>query len=87
MSYTAIVDFSVAGGLPCQIGVVEFKQVKGSFSRNAPSDVDYYGYTEVEYDILDRKGRRAGWIEKRMTNDDHDRARQAVITHCGGEEC
>lgn len=59
-------------GIPCFIEVLRFKVVKGSFSYNAPSDMDYYGYTESEWYITDRKGYRAGWLEAKM--DDTDRA-------------
>lgn len=51
-------DHRIAG-IPCQIGVTHFfRQApwKGS-AHTAPSDMDYYGYTEMEYDILDRRGR------------------------------
>jgi len=41
----------------------------------APSDMDYYGYTECEYEVLDRRGRPASWLERKLTqkNDDHIR--------------
>ena len=29
--------------------------------------MDYYGYTEFDYAILDRKGYKAAWLEKKMT--------------------
>lgn len=28
-----------------------------------PSDLDYYGFTELEFDLYDRKGYRAKWLE------------------------
>jgi hypothetical protein len=37
--------------LTLTITVHTAKRVKGSFSYNAPSDLDYHGYEDLEYDI------------------------------------
>jgi len=37
---------------------------KGS-PRTCDSDWDFYGYTELEFDLYDRKGYRAAWLEKK----------------------
>jgi len=65
-------------GIPCQVQVTTYTNVKGSRSYNAPSDLDYYGYCEVEFDVLDRRGYRAPWLEKKMTEDDYDRIREEI---------
>jgi hypothetical protein len=59
-------------GIPCQIAVTGFRRVEGSYSYNAPSDLDYYGYTDYDYEILDRRGRPAPWLEKKVTEDEID---------------
>lgn len=69
--YLAEIDARVAG-IPCLIGVTEFNRTSGSYSYNAPSDHDYYGYTEVEFDVLDRRGRPAAWLERKL--DKNERA-------------
>lgn len=59
-------------GIPCLIGVTYFKQVKpwkGSV-ESCPSDLDFYGYTESDFIILDRKGYKADWLEKKLTGAD-----------------
>lgn len=55
-------------GIPCIIEVTHFSSVKGSFSYDAPSDMDYHGYTECEYEVLDRRGRPAPWLQKKVTD-------------------
>jgi hypothetical protein len=55
-------------GIPCLIEVKTCNVVKGSFSYNAASDHDYHGYTEIEFNVLDRKGYPARWLEGKMTN-------------------
>ncbi len=34
------------------IRVTDYTSVKGSFSRNAESDDDYYGYRELDWEIM-----------------------------------
>ncbi len=58
-------------GIPCKVGVVHVHVTHGSYSHNAASDIDYYGETDYEYDILDRGGRLAPWLERKATEDDH----------------
>lgn len=60
--YEAVIEYRMHG-IPCQIGVISFESISGSYSYNAASDVDYYGSTDAEFDILDRKGYRAKWLE------------------------
>jgi hypothetical protein len=64
---------SYVSGIPCQINVTYHAKVKGSFSLNAPSDWDYYGYSEFEFEVYDRKGYRAKWLERKLTSDDEAR--------------
>jgi hypothetical protein len=56
-------------GIPALAGITHFVHVppfSGS-SHMCDSSDDYYGYTEVEWDVLDRKGRPAPWLEKKLT--------------------
>lgn len=69
MNTIAEIDTRVCG-IPCTIAVTYFKAVKGSYSYNAPSDMDYSGYTESEWMLLDRKGGKAGWLERKLTEAD-----------------
>jgi hypothetical protein len=68
--YKKIIETNIAG-IPAKIGVVYYNNVPAW--RRSPhscnSDYDYYGYIDIEYDVLDRKGYHAGWIEKKINND------------------
>lgn len=68
MSYIAEIESRVAG-IPCIIGVTHFESVKGSFDYHADSDWDYHGYTDCEFEVLDRRGRKAAWLERKLTDD------------------
>jgi hypothetical protein len=63
-------------GIPCQVEMTGGHYVKpwqGS-AYNCPSDWDYYGgWFDVEFEIYDRKGYRAKWLEKKMTAADEQR--------------
>lgn len=68
-------------GIPCQVDVDTLLIVppwKGS-AQTAPSDLDYYGYTEIEYTVYDRKGYKAAWLENKMTQEDIERIEQEII--------
>ena len=65
--YELVFDTRIAG-IPCQIGVTYFHYQppwRGS-AHTCDSDWDYYGYHELEYDVLDRRGRKAEWLERKM---------------------
>lgn len=70
--YQAEIESTVAG-IPCIIGVTHYESVQGSYSYNAASDHDYYGYNDAEWEVLDRKGYKAAWLERKLTARDHDR--------------
>lgn len=74
------VEVSIAG-IPAIVNVIDFVRVKGSFSHNAPSDLDYYGYCSFDYEICDRRGRPAPWLEKKVKDTDIDRIETAIREH------
>jgi hypothetical protein len=77
MTYLAEIESTVAG-VPCLIGVTEFSSVRGSYSYHADSDMDYYGYTESEWVVLDQRGRPAAWLERKLTDAERSRIEQEV---------
>lgn len=77
MTYLAEIESRVAG-IPCLIGVTDFSSVRGSYSYHADSDMDYYGYSESEWVVLDSRGRPAAWLERKLTDDDRQRIDQEI---------
>jgi len=73
--YHEIIETTVCG-IPAQIGVVHFMEVKPSFRGD--SDLDYYGYSECDWDVLDRKGYKAPWLEKKLTDKERDRIEDKI---------
>ncbi len=72
-------------GIPCIARVTHFYRQapwRGS-AHTCDSDLDYYGYTECEFDILDRRGRPAPWLERKATDQDRDRITEEIINQLG----
>ena len=67
MAYIAEIETRVAG-IPCIVGVTYFESVRGSYNYHAASDMDYHGYTECEFEVLDRRGRKAPWLERKIND-------------------
>ena len=58
-------------GIPCILAVSYFHYQppwRGS-AHTCDSDWDYYGYIELEYDVLDRRGHLAEWLAKKIDDD------------------
>lgn len=72
--YISRIESRVAG-IPCLIGVLTYHKVghwQGSV-YTCPSSDDWYGYTDIEVEVLDRNGRPAPWLDRKLTADDRDR--------------
>lgn len=68
-------------GIPCQILVDFFERTPGSYNYNAPSDLDFYGYMECNFTVLDRKGYPAEWLAKKMTDQDISRIEDMIVDY------
>jgi len=65
-------------GIPCQALVTYYFSQK-PMGPSADSDWDCYGYQEVEFEVLDRRGRPAPWLAKKLTDKDEQRIEQEII--------
>ena len=84
MSHIAQIETKVAG-IPGLIGVFSYSKVRGSFSRSAPSDMDYHGYVESEWELLDRKGYKATWLERKINDHINDNLEEQISDFFEGE--
>ncbi len=78
MSYIAQIETRVAG-IPCIVGVTHFESVAGD--SRADSDWDYYGYTESEWEVCDRRGRPAPWLAKKLSSSDESRIEEEIAEY------
>lgn len=70
--YELVFDFRVAG-IPAKIGVTHANCTApwGGNGFGCPSDIDYYGEINIEYEVLDSRGRSAAWLHRKVDNDAH----------------
>lgn len=65
-------------GIPCLIRPTHVF-VQKPLGPSADSDLDCDGYCEIEFDVLDRKGYRAAWLEKKMTQADVEAIENLIL--------
>lgn len=64
MKYIAEIETRVAG-IPCLIGVVEYSYSRPD--RSADNPHDYYGGAEIAWEVCDSRGRKAPWLQRKLT--------------------
>ena len=65
--YQNIIETRIAG-IPAKIGVTHVYRQSGSLMQNEVSDLDYHGYLQFDYEVLDMQGKRAVWLERKLTD-------------------
>ncbi len=71
---------SRVAGIPCLIQV-DRCLVQKPMGPQADSDWDCYGFAEIEFTILDRRGRPAPWLERKLTDDDTNRIETQILEY------
>lgn len=67
-------------GIPCIVEMTSGRYIHGSHSHDAPSDIDYHGgWVDLDFKVYDQKGRRAEWLERKMTEDEIEQVAQELI--------
>jgi hypothetical protein len=67
-------------GIPAIIGVTAFER-HGAI-RHADSDLDSRGFIECAWEVLDRRGRPAPWLARKITDDMAADIDAIVAEHC-----
>lgn len=75
-----IIPYSLKG-IPCQIQIDECTVYSGSYHPEAPSDLDYYGYSEIEFTLLDRKGYPAAWLERKLNELEEEKIQLEILRY------
>lgn len=68
-------------GIPCICRVLDYSPEKpaytfGEFGEAIPADPE-----EFDFELLDRKGYKAQWLENKITDDDEIRLRDEFLHH------
>ena len=65
-------------GIPCQVEVTHYRH-QPPMGPSADSDWDCYGYTELDFDVFDRKGYSAPWLEAKLTDYERELIEEQLI--------
>ena len=66
-------------GIPCQVQATHVF-VQPALGPRCDSDWDASGYAEVEFQIYDRKGYKADWLQAKMSEKDEARITDLILT-------
>lgn len=81
MNYIAEIEGRVAG-IPCIIAVTDYEKYIPAYTSGRPEDCYPSEGGCGEWELLDRRGRRAQWLERKV-NDDRD-IQQQIFDHFEG---
>lgn len=79
MRHLAHVDFRLQG-IPCLIGVLYYESYAPAYTSGAPERCYPADGGIGEYEILDRRGRPALWLAKKITPDIEAEIQEAIYT-------
>lgn len=65
-------------GIPCIVEVLYYEPVRHGRFHGRPEDCYPDEGGESEWQLLDRRGRRAEWLERKMTDQDREKV-EALI--------
>jgi hypothetical protein len=82
--YIAKIKTTVSG-IPSIIGVISYHSAKPN-PRCHDSDVDFNGYIDIEFDVLDRGGRLAPWLTKKLTTNCTELLEEQIIKYFENDE-
>lgn len=72
-------------GIPCQIEVTHYLRQAPNIRADNPDD--FYGYTELEFDVLDRRGRPAPWLERKLDDTQTARIKGELLSEIATNDC
>ena len=77
--YVETIGYRVAG-IPCQIGVIawDYQAPYRGSPYHCDSDHDCYGWEDSDWEVLDRKGYRAKWLEAKLTDKERERVSDMI---------
>ena len=71
-------------GIPCRVEMTRCF-VQRPLGPRCDSDLDCYGYHEVEFDVLDRNGRPAPWLERKMNDSERVKIEELLMEEMSDE--
>lgn len=76
--YIAEIESRVAG-IPCLIGVIDWEAYVPAYTSGPPDRCYPSEGGCGSWEVLDRRGRKAAWLERKLTSADERRIEQEVF--------
>jgi hypothetical protein len=67
-------------GIPCQVRVTYYRKEDSPILTGPMDHADPGSPVEIEFQVLDRRGKRAEWLESKVTDEDRDTIEREIIT-------
>ena len=71
-------------GIPCRVRVTHYFR-QPAMGYWADSADDAYGYTEIDFDVLDGRCKKAPWLERKMLSKDRRAIEREIIAAKEGD--
>jgi hypothetical protein len=81
--YIAEIETTVAG-IPCLIGVTDYEAYTPAYISGPPENCYPAEGGYGDYEILDRKGYRALWLERKITSRVESEIQESIFNHFEG---
>ena len=78
--YIAEIETTVCG-IPCIIGVTDYEGYVPAYISGAPENCYPAEGGYGEYDILDRKGYKAAWLERKITSRVESEIQESIFNY------
>ena len=79
--YIAEIDNVKVCGIPCIIGVINYDKYIPAKTYGLPEDCYPAEGGIGEYELLDRRGYRAKWLENKMNKDDDELVQELIYQY------
>lgn len=75
-------EFSThVAGIPCRVKVVEYEPADPGYFRGHPDSWEPGDPGEIVLEILDRRGKPAKWLERKLDAGGWERLREEAVKH------
>jgi len=82
---TTEIDVRVCG-IPAIARVLHYRPYEPAYRRGHPDNWEPASPPEIDFEILDRRGRPAPWLDRKLTNEDRARLERELIEYLEAEE-
>jgi hypothetical protein len=79
-NYIAEIEHRVCG-IPCIVGVTDYEGYTPAYISGPPENCYPAEGGSGDFEILDRKGYRAKWLEKKITSRDEDAIQELIYEY------